>query len=60
MNEFPIDIQKSIMVGDKESDQLYLPGLTSYLIERDYPFKEVKNRVFSGLYELVQAITSKQ
>jgi len=35
--DFDIDIELSIMIGDRESDIIQLPGLRSYLIRGNYP-----------------------
>lgn len=39
MAELPIDLKKSIMIGDKDSDVLNLCSLNTLLIERSYPLK---------------------
>ena len=36
LKDFNIDISKSLMVGDKESDRILLPGLRSVIIKSKY------------------------
>lgn len=56
MEEFPIDIENSLMIGDKVSDILKLPGLKTYLIQGDYPLNNVQDAsiIFSDHQELLK------
>lgn len=54
-SEFRIDLNKSLMVGDKESDIIDLNGLKSYLIRGRYPLNEGRGeRIFDSICELVE------
>ena len=35
--EYNIDLSKSIMIGDKESDRIELPELRSIILKGEYP-----------------------
>jgi D-glycero-D-manno-heptose 1,7-bisphosphate phosphatase len=48
LNDFPIDIFQSMMVGDKESDVLKVPGLTHYLIQGSYHIKNNYKQIWPG------------
>ncbi|MDD9952126.1 MAG: HAD-IIIA family hydrolase [Zetaproteobacteria bacterium] len=54
MEKYPISTRCSIMVGDKTSDQIRLPGLVSYILcNRKYPFKgRTPKYVINSLTEL--------
>ena len=43
MASLPIDVEKSLMIGDKESDILYLRGLKTLLIEGRYQLATEQN-----------------
>ena len=53
-----IDLKKSVMIGDKESDLLYLPGLTHFLIKGDYPLdeKKYKNITYENIQNLFETL----
>lgn len=50
-SEFPIDLEKSYMIGDKKSDEFIETSLTTYFLKGDYPLEESK-RTFSNLHEI--------
>lgn len=50
--EFPIDLEKSVMIGDKDSDVLNIPGLKTYLVQGDYPIKKNSSILFPDLEAL--------
>lgn len=53
---FAIDRLQSAMVGDKESDQIRLPGLKSYLLKGNYQLDPKRARVFASLEEIRTAL----
>ena len=42
MSRYPIDLEKSIMIGDKESDELHIPLLQTLLIQGVHPLGKAK------------------
>lgn len=47
-----IDIENSFMIGDKLTDQIYLSGLTTILLQGNYPLEGAKSPVFKNLNEI--------
>lgn len=52
LEEHAIDIENSFMIGDKATDNLLLPGLTTLLIRGNYDLKNSKCQVFDSLSEI--------
>jgi len=56
--KFNIDLDKSFMIGDKESDILEIVGPKTYLLQGKYPLQNVLDKgsveVFSSLYEILE------
>lgn len=55
--EFPIDLQKSLMVGDKRSDELIEVPLNTLFLKGAYPLSEHK-KLFSNLEEILEEVKS--
>ena len=53
----PIDLEKSLMIGDNSTDQIRHLDLTTYLFKTDFEFKKLdpKSVVFEDLQKLIQA-----
>jgi len=49
--DFPINIHRSFMIGDKPSDQLSMPGLRSLIVKGNYNLREVEH-YFGSLKEV--------
>lgn len=47
-----VDIEKSFMIGDKLSDQILLPGITTLLLEGNYPLEGSKSPTFKNLSDV--------
>ena len=54
----PIDLSRSLMLGDNVSDQIQLPDLKTYLVEGDFKIDRVVqgNQVFSSFKDLALAV----
>ncbi len=52
---FNIDLTKSVMIGDKESDRIKLPYLKSYILKGNYEIKNNLN-VYGSFEEILKAI----
>ncbi len=50
----PIDISRSLMIGDNSTDQIELPGLRTILVQGDYELKNIRlgNRTAANFAEL--------
>jgi D-glycero-alpha-D-manno-heptose 1-phosphate guanylyltransferase len=55
--QFPIDLSRSLMIGDNVSDQLQIPDLKTYLIQGDFPLDSLKpgNLKFETFDDLIAA-----
>lgn len=42
MEAYPIDLERSIMIGDKDSDRIFLPYLKAAIIKGQYPLDETQ------------------
>ena len=51
----PFLIEKSVMIGDKKSDNIKLPGLTSLFMQRQYPLDDLSN-IFSDYKAMLTKI----
>lgn len=52
-SKYNINYEKSFMIGDKESDIIKLPYLSSYLVKGEFPLEENKNSyIFKNFDEL--------
>ena len=54
--DYPIDISKSFMIGDKTSDQLKFIGLNTFLIQRQYDLSNAQAPVFDDLEVITNQI----
>lgn len=54
--KLPIDLSRSLMIGDNSTDQIELPGLRTILVQGDFELKNIKsgNRVTKNFKELNQ------
>ncbi len=63
-NDFPIDYKKSIMIGDNSSDELILPGLTTYLIKGVHDLSKTneneKIKIFQSHKELIDYLSPRK
>jgi D,D-heptose 1,7-bisphosphate phosphatase len=51
--KYPIALEKSIMIGDKKSDVLFLNGVRYYLLQGHYPLEGVKVPCFKSHEDLL-------
>ena len=51
--KYPIALEKSIMIGDKKSDILFLNGVHYYLLQGNYPLEGVKVPCFRSHEDLL-------
>ncbi len=56
---FNIDLTKSIMIGDKESDIIKLPYLKSYILKGNYEIND-SIPVYKSFEEILEAITNEK
>ena len=54
--DYNIDISRSFMLGDKESDALHLSLLKSGIIKRQYPITDPKINIFNSYQEVIKYI----
>ena len=59
MEAFPTKLKGSLMVGDRPSDQLRLPGLETFLIQGRYPLDQARCPVFSDMSALTEFLTQR-
>ena len=59
METFPTKLKGSLMVGDRPSDQLRLPGLETFLIQGRYPLDQARCPVFSDMSALTEFLTQR-
>lgn len=57
--DFSIDVKKSVMVGDKESDVLELKGPEYLLVKRQYDLSFAQAPIFSSLAEIQNYLAKK-
>lgn len=57
--DFSIDVKKSVMVGDKESDVLYFHGPEYLLVRRQYDLASAQAPIFSSLAEIQDYLSKK-
>lgn len=53
-DDYSIDINKSVMIGDKPSDGLYAPGLNCFYLQGQYDLSTAKGRIFSSHSDLLE------
>ena len=58
--KYPVDLQRSFMVGDKVSDEIKLPGPKGFLMQRNYNLTEAKWPVFSNYNDILQELQNRQ
>jgi D,D-heptose 1,7-bisphosphate phosphatase len=51
--EYSIDLSNSIMIGDKDSDRIELPGLRSIILRGNYPLSD-KSSVYESVDEIIK------
>ncbi len=60
--KFNIDLDKSFMIGDKESDILEIDGPKTYLLQGKYPLENVLEKgsaqVFASLFDILEKFKS--
>ncbi len=56
--KMPIDLSRSLMLGDNTSDQILIPDLTTYLLKGDFKLEPVRpeNRAFDDVKEWARAV----
>lgn len=52
LEEYPIDLENSFMIGDKKTDQILIPGLTTLLIKGNYDIEGTNSLVFNSISEI--------
>ncbi|MBK22814.1 MAG: hypothetical protein CME70_02320 [Halobacteriovorax sp.] len=52
LEDYPIDIERSFMIGDKKTDQILLPGITTLLIKGNYDIEGSNSLVFNSIGEI--------
>ena len=56
MADYPIDLNRSLMVGDKLSDHLNIPTLRFFHLKGKYPLEEAQAPIIQSLLELKEFI----
>lgn len=57
--DFAIDVKRSVMVGDKESDVLTIKGPDYLLVRRQYDLSSAQGAIFSSLAEITAYLSKK-
>ena len=50
LKEYPCDLSRSLMVGDKNSDEIQIEGLKTFLIRGDYPLIHSHKAIFAETF----------
>lgn len=59
LGKYAIDIEKSFMIGDKESDNILLKGLNFLQLKGSYSFNDTSSNSFNSLIEIKNHILEK-
>jgi len=57
---FDLDLTQSFMVGDKASDQIHLPGLSTILLQRQYDLSNAHSPIYENYPQIIEHIWSKK
>jgi D-glycero-D-manno-heptose 1,7-bisphosphate phosphatase len=59
MEQLPIDLTRSVMIGDKHSDQLKIPLLKCILIKGSYPLRSIQHstKVVESDQEIIEVLS---
>ena len=52
LHQHAIDLENSFMIGDKLTDQLFLPGLKSLLLQGNYSLEGTRSPTFKELNDI--------
>lgn len=59
LNEYAVDINKSFMIGDKVTDQIFIPGLQALLLKGNYSLEGAHSPIFNSLLEIEKYISKR-